>query len=35
MLAMDANDDAGCLNARVAPAFLASVLAPTKNRIPL
>ena len=32
---MDANDDAGYLNTRVAPAFLASMLAPTKNHIPL
>ena len=29
MLAMDVNDDAGGLNARVVLAFLASMLAPT------
>ena len=29
MLAMDFNDDAGCLNARVVLAFFASMLAPT------
>ena len=29
MLAMDVNDNAGCLNARVALAFFASMLAPT------
>ena len=29
MLAMDANDDAGCLNARVVLTFFASMLAPT------
>ena len=29
MLAMDVNDDAGCLNARDASEFLTSILAPT------
>ena len=31
MLAMDVNDDAGCLNKSVALAFFASRLAPTGN----
>ncbi|BFT64621.1 hypothetical protein PMm318_A53800 [Pseudomonas moorei] len=30
-LAMVDNDDAGCLNARVVPAFFASRLAPTET----
>ena len=29
MLAMEVNDNAGCLNARVVLAFIASMLAPT------
>ncbi len=29
MLAMEANDNAGCLNARVVSTFFASMLAPT------
>ncbi len=29
MLAMDVNDDAGCLNARVVQTVFASMLAPT------
>ena len=29
MLAMDVNDDAGCLNVRFAWTFFASMLAPT------
>ena len=32
LLAMDVNDDAGCLNARVVLAFFASKLAPTGER---
>ena len=31
LLAMEDNDDAGCLNARVVPAFFASRLAPTET----
>ncbi len=31
MLAMNVNDDAGCLDARVVLAFFASVLAPTRS----
>jgi hypothetical protein len=33
LLAMDVNDDAGCLDERGAWAFFASKLAPTGNRI--
>jgi len=32
MLAMDVNDNAGCLNARVVWVFFASMLAPTGSR---
>jgi len=35
LLAMDVNDDAGCLNARVARTFIASRLAPTVNPVHL
>jgi len=35
LLAMDVNDDAGCLNARVARTFIASGLAPTLDRVHL
>jgi hypothetical protein len=33
MLAMGANDNAGCLDARVVWAFIASKLAPTGGRV--
>jgi hypothetical protein len=33
LLAMDVNDDAGCLNQRGVWAFFASKLAPTGNRV--
>jgi hypothetical protein len=33
LLAMDVNDDAGCLDERGAWAFFASKLAPTGNRV--
>ncbi|RAI72198.1 hypothetical protein DOZ80_01230 [Pseudomonas fluorescens] len=35
LLAMDVNDNAGCLNARVVLAFFASKLAPTRKRVQL
>ena len=35
LLAMDVNDDAGCLNARVVLAFFASRLAPTGECVQL
>jgi len=35
LLAMDVNDDAGCLNARGVLAFFASKLAPTGKRVQL
>ncbi|VVP40243.1 hypothetical protein PS893_04814 [Pseudomonas fluorescens] len=35
LLAMDVNDNAGCLNARVVLAFFASKLAPTRKRAQL
>ncbi|AWY40294.1 hypothetical protein DKY63_10470 [Pseudomonas putida] len=31
LLAMDVNDDAGCLNARIVRKFFASMLAPTEG----
>jgi hypothetical protein len=34
MLAMDVNDDAGCLNARVILTSIASMLAPTGGYYP-
>ena len=33
MLAMVVNDNAGCLNARVIPTFIASKLAPTEGGV--